>query len=158
MADFKVIETQEEFDAAIQKRLSQKEREVTGQYKDFMSPEDVEQLKASFQKQIDDVNRELATAKETAAGHDQIVADLTARATKAEAALLKNQIANENGVPFELADRLIGSTAEELKADAIKMAGYLKPKSAPPMRSTEPQAVNPSNAAWQQMLANLTTQ
>ena len=34
MSDFKVIETQEDFDKAIQKRLAQKDRELEEQYKD----------------------------------------------------------------------------------------------------------------------------
>ena len=162
MADFKVIETQEDFDAAIQKRLAQKEREVSAAYKNYMAPEDVEQLKASHKKEIDAINQQLAAAKETAAGHDQIVADLTARASKAEAALLKNRIANESGIPLELADRLIGESEAELKADAEKMAGYMRPHAAPPLRSTDPNgkafgSYDPKDAGYMELLNQLTT-
>ena len=52
MADFKPIETQEDFDKMIQKRLEQKEREVLERFKDYSSPDDVAALKADFEKKI----------------------------------------------------------------------------------------------------------
>ena len=158
MADFKPIETQEDFDAAIRKRLEQKEREVAGTYKDYLAPEAVEALKADHAKALDELQRQLTAAKETAAKHDQIVADLTARASKAEAGLLKTKIAHENGVPIELADRLIGSSEDELKADAAKMAGYLKPASAPPMRSYDPAVNNGGKPQLDQALMGVISQ
>lgn len=151
MSEFKVIETQEDFDAAIQKRLAQKEREVAARYEGWMSPDDIAKMKGEYEKTIGDNAQKLAD-------HDKTVADLTARATKAEHTLLRQQVASSRGIPIELADRLIGETKETLEKDADALASYLAPKSAPPMRSTEPQTVNPSTNAWQQMLANLTTQ
>lgn len=158
MAEFKPIETQEDFDAAIRKRLEQKEREVAGTYKDYLAPEAVETLKADHAKALDDLQRQLTAAKETAAKHDQIVADLTARASKAEAGLLKTKIAHESGVPIELADRLIGASEEELKADAEKMAGYLKPAAAPPMKSYDPAVNGGTPQAMDQALMGVLSQ
>lgn len=137
MAEFKVIETQEDFDKAIQKRLEQKDREMAEKYKDYFSPDDVAKLKADHEKVISEIQGKLTQAEEKATQHDQIVEELKAKATKAETSLLKSQVAHENGVPIELADRLVGTTAEELKADAEKVAGFLAPKTAAPLRSTE---------------------
>ena len=137
MADFKVIETQEDFDKAIHKRLEQKDRELAEKYKDYLSPEDVAKMQADHEKAINESAGKLKQAEEKATQHDQLVKDLEAKATAAETSLLKSQIAHENGVPIELADRLVGSTAEELKADAEKIAGFLAPKTAPPRRTTE---------------------
>lgn len=149
MADFKVIETQEDFDAAIQKRLAQKEREVAARYEGWMSPDDVAKMKGEYEKTISDSAQQLAD-------HDKTVADLTARATKAEHTLLRHQVASEKGIPIELASRLVGETKETLEKDAESFAAYLSPKTAPPLRSTEPQTVNPSTSAWQQMISSLT--
>lgn len=140
MADFRVIETQEEFDKAIQKRLEQKDRELAEKFKGWLSPDDVNALKAEHEKALGDITAKLAKAEEKVGAHDEQVQQLTQRAAQAESALLKSKIAHETGVPIELADRLVGATAEELKADAEKIAGYLAPKSAPPLRSTEPSA------------------
>ena len=137
MAEFKVIETQEEFDKAIQKRLEQKDREMAEKYKDYLSPEDVAKLTADHEKAIEAIQDKLTAAEEKATQHDQTVKELQEKALRAETSLLKSQVAHENGVPIELADRLVGSTAEELKADAEKVAGFLAPKTAAPLRSTE---------------------
>lgn len=138
MADFKVIETQEDFDKAIQKRLEQKDREAAEKYKDYLSPDEVAALKGDHEKALQAALDQVNAAKEKAAGYDQTIEELTQKAASAERALLKSQIANETGVPLELADRLQGETAEELKKDAEKVAGFLAPKNAPPLRTTEP--------------------
>ena len=135
--EFKVIETQEDFDKAIQKRLAQKDREAEEKYKDYLSPDKVAEINTAHKSEIDKLKEDLARANEKIAGHDQIVADLTTRATTAESDLLKSRIAHESGVPFELAGRLVGTNEEELKADAEKFASFLGPKSAPPLHSTD---------------------
>ena len=136
--EFKVIETQEDFDKAIQKRLAQKDKEQAERYKDYLSPDDVTLLKDEYEKQLKELNDMLAQAKEKIAGNDQIVADLTNRAKMAEGDLLKSRIAHESGVPYELANRLVGNNEEELRADAEKLAPFLSPKAAPPLHTADP--------------------
>lgn len=41
------------------------------------------------------------------------------------------RIAHENGIPFELADKLSGSDEEAIKKDAETMAKFLKKKDVP---------------------------
>ena len=48
--NFKVIETQEELDKIIKSRLAQKDREIAESYKDYLSPEKAEALKADYEK------------------------------------------------------------------------------------------------------------
>ena len=151
MSEFVAIETQEDFDKAIQKRLAQKEREVSARFEGWLSPDDIAQMKSEFEKAIEDSAQKLAE-------HDKTVAELTARASKAEHTLLRQQVAAAKGIPIELAGRLVGETRETLEKDAESFAAYLSPKVAPPLRSTEPQTVDPKIAAWNQMLAGLTQQ
>ena len=138
---FTAIETQEDFDAAIKKRLEQKEREVKELYKNYLSPEAVEELRKELDvknaDQIRDLTDKLTTAQEKAATVDETVKALTDRATSAEKSLLKQKVAHSKGIALELAERLIGDTEEELTADAENFAAYMTPHTAPPMRSTE---------------------
>ena len=136
--EFKVIETQEDFDKAIQKRLARAEREAADKYSDYLAPDQVDRLKNEFEEKLKKAEEDLKAANEKIAGHDQIVADLTTRATTAENKLLKGRIANDAGIPLELAGRLVGNNEEELKKDAEALASYLVPKSAPPLRTTDP--------------------
>lgn len=135
--EFKVIETQEDFDKAIQKRIARAEREAAEKYQDYLSPDKVEELKKEYEDKIRKAGEELKAAQEKIAGHDQIVADLTTRATTAENKLLKSRIAHEKGVPFELAGRLVGNNEEELTKDAEQLATFLTPQEAPPLMTTE---------------------
>ena len=147
MSDFKVIETQEEFDKAIQSRLAQAERSAAEKYKDYLAPDAVAALKADYEKQLNDVASKLQAAQTTLSEHNQTVSDLTERAVKAETKLLKQNAAHAKGLPLELADRLIGKDQTELEKDAEEMAALFKPAAAPPMRSYDPSTTDPSRSA-----------
>jgi hypothetical protein len=135
--EFKIIETQEDFDKAIQKRLARAEREAAEKFQEYLAPDQVEKLKKEYEEKLKKAEEDLNAAKEKMASHDQIVADLTTRATTAEDKLLKGRIANDAGIPYELAGRLVGNNEEELKKDAEQLASYLAPKSAPPLKTSE---------------------
>lgn len=137
MSEFKVIETQEDFDKAIQKRLAQKDRELAETYKEYLSPEKVKDLKDSYESKIADIKKSLDAATEKITKNDQIVSDLTKRAQTAETSLLKTKIAHEKGLPLELAGRLVGSTEEELTADAETLSGIIKPSHSAPLHTGE---------------------
>lgn len=138
MSEFKAITTQEEFESALKKRLEQKEREVSERFKDYLSPEDAAKLKGGYEDQIKGLNESMTAANEKIKTHDAEMADMKAKAEKAELDLLRGKVATSKGVPLGLADRLIGSTKEELEKDAEALAGFLKPHTAPPLHSNDP--------------------
>lgn len=156
--EFKVIETQEDFDKAIQKRLAQKDREMAEKFKDFLSPDQVAELKAEYEKRITDATEQIKSAKEAKTAKDAEFKELTKRAEEAEKALLKNRIANESGIPLELSGRLIGDTEEALRADAESLASFMSPRAAAPLMTTEPVTADTKAAAWAQVLAGLNSQ
>ena len=162
MSDFKVIETQEELDKIIQKRLAQKDRELAEMYKEYLSPEKVSDLKAEYEKRLDEVNKTLESANSKLKDHDKIVSDLTERASKAETSLLKGKVAHEAGLPFEIAGRLVGSNEEELKKDAEALSRIIQPASTAPLRTTEVKSGNApattTDAAFYGLLGNLNEQ
>lgn len=150
MSEFKVIESQEELDKVIQKRLERNTREVEERYKDYMSPDDVSALKGDYETKI-------KTYEEKIAGNDAIVAELTTRATTAETKLIKTNAANKNGIPLELASRLQGSSEEEIDQDAQAFASLLKPKTPAPLFTGEPAGTKTDSkeAALMQLLVDL---
>jgi hypothetical protein len=131
---------------------------MSEKYKDFVSPDAVATLKEEYEKRIAEATAQIQSVKDSYAGKDAEFKTLTERAEKAEKALLKNRIANENGLPLELSARLIGETEEELKADAEKLASFMKPQSAPPLKSLEPVTTDKNAAVWAKMLAGLNNQ
>lgn len=160
MSDFKVIETQEELDAIIQKRLDRKEKEVQEKYKTFLSPDDVEKIKADYEAKLSAKDQEMQSALEKYAETDKIVSDLTLRAETAEKSLLRAKVASESKLPYELASRLLGDTKEDMQKDAEMLASFLKPQSAPPAYTTTPVGTAShgasNDAAYMSLLGGLT--
>lgn len=141
MSDFTPIETQEEFDKAIKSRLAQKDRELAEKYKDFKSPDELAAIKADYDKQIKAAQDSLKEAQEKLKSHDTVVSELTTRAENAEKSLLKSKVAIEAKLPIEMADRLVGDTEDDLKADAEKLSGLMGSQgggTTPPPKVTPP--------------------
>ena len=145
MSDFTPIETQEDFDKAIKSRLAQKDRELAEKYKDFKSPDELAAIKADFDKQIKAAQDSLKEAQEKLKDHDNVVSELTTRAKNAETSLLKSKVAIAAKLPIEMADRLVGETEDDLKADAEKLSGLMAPQgggTTPPPKVTPPAGGN----------------
>ena len=129
--EFKVIETQEAFDAAIKGRLERNTKsvteEVTKKFEGWISPEDAKKTT----EQIAALNKELEAGKAT-------IAELTAKNTAYEISSVKMKIAREFGLPDEMAERLAGSSEEEFKKDAENLSKlFAKPAHQPQPKSTE---------------------
>lgn len=121
--DFKVIDTQEAFDAAIKARLERNTRtvtdEVTKKYEGYISPDEAQKSAdqiASLTKQVEELNGKVS-AYET----DSV----------------KMKVALECGLPAQLAQRLTGENEEELKKDAQALAALMKPSHQTRPHSTE---------------------
>lgn len=145
MSDFTPIETQEDFDKAIKARLAQKDRELADKYKDYLSPEKAEEMKANYGKQLEEANKLVKEAQDKLKTFDDTVSELTKRAETAEVSLLKHKIAIENNVPIGNAHRLIGTTEEELKADAIKFLEEQQQLKHQPTRPEPPLHIGTQN-------------
>lgn len=129
--EFKAITTQEEFDAAIKSRLERCKtsttEEVTKKYEGWVSPEDAKKT-----------TEQLAALTKANDESKKTIADLTAKNSAYEAARKKTQIAQEVGLPLELADRITGKDDEEMKKDAEALAAVFKKSGHQPRpRQTE---------------------
>lgn len=123
--EFKAIETQEDFDAAIKARLDRNTKTVTDEvkksYEGYLSPDEAKKLTEQVEAltaQTEGLRRQL-TEKDTS------IADLTAKNKAYETASVKARIAHEKGLPFELAERLSGESEEDIAADADKLSQFV---------------------------------
>ena len=115
MADFTPINTQEEFDRAIQERLGRQRAQIEEQFKDY------DQIKADRDKYAEQITGFETTAKENAGKITELEAKLEEANKKVgeyEMENLRTQVALDKGLPMELRGRLNGSTKEELEKDA----------------------------------------
>lgn len=102
--------------------------EAVKQYKDWISPEKAAEQTTALQNQID----ALTTTN------------------------LRMKIAQEKGLPSELADRLNGSTEDEIRKDAEMLAKFAAPRaSVQNFTSEKPPSGDTKTAAYREMLKNL---
>lgn len=127
MSEFKVIETQEQFDEAIKSRLERDRKSYAKQFeedlkaKGWKSPEEIEAL-------TKDLNAEIGTLKDAAAKTEQMIAEKDTQIAESEkyrSDLAKTRIAIGMGLPLDMAERINGTNEDEWKADAQKILdGY----------------------------------
>lgn len=153
MSDFKAIETQEELDKIIQDRLNRQKESLEKQFADY------DQLKTRNEELESEVGALQTTINETnekAKSYDTTISDLNAKISGYETANLRTKIALQNGLPLDLADRLVGEDEESLNADAQRFAGFVKPAApVPPLKDTEPTTPDSKEGAYKNLVENL---
>ncbi|MGM0163755.1 capsid assembly scaffolding protein Gp46 family protein [Enterococcus sp. DIV1059_2] len=146
---FKAIETQEELDRIIQERLNREK----GKFADY---DEIKTRNAALETEVDALKSTIEETSNAAKTHEQTIADLNKQITEKETVNLRTRIALQNGLPIDLADRLIGSDEESIKADAERLAGFVsKKQTPPPLKKTEPIVEKDEDADLKEMLKKL---
>ena len=158
MSEFKAITTQEEFDSMVKERLERQAKktadEVKKGFEGWLSPDDVKAKTAELERKLADKDGKLAESK---AAFDKLNGEKKAL----ELDRAREAAARDAGLPFELAGRLSGTTADELKADAENLAKLVNTKQAEPyvqplFQAGQAQgAGNATEAAYLSMLGEL---
>jgi len=153
MSEFKAIESQDELDKIIESRLARQKESIESKYADYDKLQakntELETTVGTLQKTVEDSNKSTAANEKT-------VSDLNAKIAGYETANLRTRIALQNGLPYDLADRLVGDDEESIKADAERLSTFVKGKeSVPPLGSTEPPSDKDEDGAYKSLIDNL---
>ena len=150
MTEFKVIETQEQLDAIIKSRL---EREKS-KYADY---EELAEKVKNLETENTNLKQTISDKEASESTNLNKIAELEKSVSGWEAKALKQQIAIKYGLPFDLADRLQGDSEESLNEDAERLASLVTVNNyTQPLASTEPTLNNGIDAAWRDVVKNLT--
>ena len=123
-----------------------------------VKPDDYEELKsakATLEQQLKDLQNTLSTKEEEFSSYESNLGELQKKVETYKLKDLKTNIANQAGIPLDLAGRLSGETEEEIKADAEKLAGFVNKKQPLPLKPTEPAKVDEKEQAYSKILENL---
>ncbi|EOS7735261.1 capsid assembly scaffolding protein Gp46 family protein [Enterococcus hirae] len=147
---FKTIETQEELDRIIQERLS-REKEKFSDY------DAIKIRNAELENEIGTLKSTIEETNAATKTHEQTVADLNKKIAEYETASLRTRIALQNGLPIDLADRLVGDDEESIKADAERLAEFVgkKQQTPPPLKNQEPSLGEEKDASYKNLIENL---
>lgn len=149
MSEFKTIETQEELDNIVKERI-RREREKFGDY------DDLKKRVSELESENGALKATVEETKQTIAKSDAQITELQGQVSNYETASLRTRIALQNGLPYDLADRLQGADEEALKADAERLAGFMRPAThKAPLRDTEPAMGDDKTMQMKQMLREL---
>ena len=143
MSEFKIIETQEEFDARISERLKRAAETTAKKYEGWTSPEDLETVKSDYESKIKTLEDSVASAEQKLKDKDIEIAESAKYRTDLE----KTRIALQAGLKIEYADRLRGETEEEWKADAAELAkDFASSHVTAPLGTNEPEITKEPSA------------
>lgn len=152
---FKTIETQEELDRIIGERLSRQKETTDKQLEDY---EQLKTAKADLEKQVGTLQSTIEQSKAGQEEYTKQISDLTSKVAGYETANLRTRIALQNGLPYDLADRLVGDDEESIKADAERLSSFVtKKQTTAPLKDLE-NISNGKNSAWSQMASSLTSE
>lgn len=115
---FTIIETQEQFDAAISERLRRDRESYAKRFEGWKSPEDIQALTEDLKARIKSLEDAAAATQQTLAEKDAAIAE----GAKYRTDLEKTRIALAAGLKLDYADRLRGETADDWKKDAEALA------------------------------------
>ena len=105
---------------------------------------------------VEDLRQQLQTVTGQRDTHAKTIEELQSRIKGHETAALRQRIAREKGLPFELASRLTGETEQDIQKDADTMAELLKSVKGPaPLANPEPDAAGSKHAGMLSMLNDL---
>lgn len=146
---FKAIETQEELDRIIQERLSREK----GKFADY---DEIKTRNAALEAELDDLKSTIEESSNAAKTHEQTIADLNKQIAEKETVNLRTRIALQNGLPIDLANRLVGDDEESIKADAERLASFVsKKQTPPPLKNTENNLGEGKDGAYKNLIENL---
>lgn len=153
MSDFKPIETQEEFDKAVQARIQREQEALSRKYADY------DQLKTrntELETQVGTLQTALDDSKTSAADYDKQLNDLNTKVAGYETANLRTRIALQHGLPYDSIDLVQGTDEASIKSYVERLAGLGKSNEvAPPMKSTEQPLEDDKNEDYKALLQGL---
>jgi len=150
--EFKTITTQEEFDKAIQERLNRQKESIEKQYADYA---EVKERNATLETEVGTLKTALSETSKSTEKYDKSISDLNAKIAGYETANMRTRIALQNGIPYDLAGRLVGEDEESIAADAKKLAELVGNKEPiAPLRTIEPK-IEGKDGAYISLLEDL---
>ena len=147
MSEFKIIETQEQFDQAIKERLDREHAKASKEYEEKLSGLN-EQIKALTKE-----NGSVKESLEKMADKDKEIDALKGQVKGYEKAKLRTDIALQHNIPYNLSDRIQGDDEEAMKKDAESLAKYFQ--KAEPIAPPKEVNQDKKGDAYQELLNNL---
>lgn len=154
MAEFKVINTQEEFDERIKERIERAEKKAAEAFKGWLSPDEVKALNEAHKGEIEKINAAHSDELNKYAGYDEKFNEQAEKIKSLEMAALKTKIATEKKLPLDAVEFLQGEDEESITANAEKLLKLSGGYSVGFVRNTETPTDN-TEQQWRDLSRSL---
>lgn len=155
MADFTVIETQEQLDSIIGERLKRERETVSKKYEGYISPDDYKTKTADMETQIGNLSKDLQTANDKIAGYEKEIAERDSKIKAYETASVKSRIAHETGLSYDAIKFLQGEDEDSIRESAESLKALVGVKKVPPLADPEGIGGEDKDAALRKTLRGL---
>lgn len=120
--------------AGVTKKFEKKEEKGMEDFSPITTQQALDDI---LKNATDKLKTKIEQLKTQVAERDKSIADLTAQNDSYRLGAERTKAAVAHGIPLDLADRLAGTTAEELAADAEKLAQFVRSGQPAPMMSVD---------------------
>ena len=156
MSEFKPIETQEQFDAAITERIARAKEATRKEFDGWLSPEQQKKKTAELETKVSGLTSQLQEANEKITQNQTQIAERDAKIAKYETDSAKTRIANELGLSYEAVAYLRGENEDEIRKSAEGLKTIIGIRKAPPLADPEGDSgTGEEKAAYKKMLQNM---
>ena len=149
MAEFKVIETQEQLDAVLGERLKRERETVRKEFEDYLSPEAVTKKYAGYLSPEDEAKKYEGYLSPEEAGK------LNAKIKGYETDSVKTRIAHESGLSYDAIAFLRGEDEESIRKSAESLKNLVGNSNVSPLASLEQPGSDEEVAAYKNVIKGL---
>jgi len=155
MAEFKVIDTQEEFDNRIKDRLDRAEKKAREEFTGWTSPDDLAKLSEAHKAEIEKLNNAHAEAMKKYADYDKKFKEMTGQIHAYEVASLKSRIVHEKNLPYDAVEFLQGEDEKTISESAERLSRMTGSTNFGITRNTEKASGDAKDMALKEVLEKL---
>ena len=137
MADFKVIETQEQLDAIVGERVARAKDSTRKEFEGWISPDDFTKKTADLNTQLSGLNDQIKTLTDAKTALETQLTEKDSKIAKYETDSVKTRIARELGLSYEAVDFLQGDNEETIRKSAESLKSLVGAQVVPPSYNPE---------------------
>ncbi|WP_461223828.1 capsid assembly scaffolding protein Gp46 family protein [Lacticaseibacillus suihuaensis] len=153
MSEFTPITTQEDLNKVIEARLARQKETIEAKYADY---DKIKTRATELESENGALKTTVAESQKSAAEQEKSLAELNTKISGYERSSLRTKIALKNGLPYDLADRLVGDDEAGIQADAERLASYIgNNNQTPPLKNVEQGSNVEGAGAYQSLLSGL---
>lgn len=156
MAEFKIIETQEQLDAVVGERVARAKESARKEFEGWISPEDFAKRTEDLNTQLTGLNDQLKTLTDEQANLQAQISEKDGKLAEYATSAVKLEVANKYGLSYDAVKFLQGDDREAIEKSAESLKSLVGAQRAQPLGNPEaPPEEDGVTAAFKKLNPNI---